>query len=41
MIKYDFYFVDEVSLLVDDVYIIFMNVKVFVCFYIFFLNLFN
>lgn len=37
MIKYDFYFVDEVSLLVDDVYkkiIIFMNVKVF--FYIFF-----
>lgn len=29
MIKYDFYFVDEVSLLVDDVYIIFMNVKVF------------
>lgn len=35
MIKYDFYFVDEVSLLVDDVYIIFMNVKVFF-FYIFF-----
>lgn len=39
MIKYDFYFVDEVSLLVDDVYkkiIIFMNVKFCCFFYIFF-----
>lgn len=35
MIKYDFYFVDEVSLLVDDVYIIFMNVKVVVFLYFF------
>lgn len=36
MIKYDFYFVDEVSLLVGDVYIIFMNVKFCCFFYIFF-----
>lgn len=41
MTKHDLYLADEASSPVDDVHIIPMNAKVFVCFYIYFLNLFN